>query len=198
MMPQVLLVHGFNVWDGGLASVAELSTYFEEYDCPVHVIKYGHFGLWDVRTKNDNIALQVATFIGNSQRPVIVVGHSNGAAIIYLSMILHGAKPARVVYINPALNRDIDFPTNCPQYDVWHSPSDRPVGLAKYLLPTKFRPWGDMGAVGPTHRAPHIHVYNKEHDYCVISQTHSDVFLPEKIAYFGPLIASTALGRRDT
>ncbi len=195
MKPQVLLIHGFNVWDGGRKSIGELRGYFAAANIPYHILKYGHFGLRDTRTKNDNVARQVTNFIKNSNEPVIVIGHSNGCAITHLAMDLYGAQPAHCVYINPALKRAL-IHHKCPSYDVWHSPSDKPVKWAKWLPNQRFRPWGIMGAFGAD--APHhtdVINYNKETDFDVSSETHSDVFSTEKLSYFGPLIVSTALTR---
>lgn len=195
MKPQILLIHGFNVWDKGKSTVGELRGYFAELGYAYHILKYGHFGLWDVRTKNDNVARQVAEFISNSERPVIVVGHSNGCAIIYLAMKMYGAKPKHCVLINPALKRDIKLPRTCNTIDIWHSPSDKPVRMAKYLLKTKLMPWGAMGADGISYQDKRVKQFNKETDYPVSSSSHSDVFSTEKLSFFGPLISKTAIDR---
>lgn len=195
MRPQVLLIHGFNVSDKGVGSVGELRGYFAAESFPYHIHKYGHVMLLETRFMNDNIAKDVAEFIENADRPVVAVGHSNGCAIIYLAMTLYGARPKHCVFINPALVRDIDLPAHC-SYDVWHSPSDRPVKLARWLPRTKYRPWGDMGAVGANPKEGLDLVnYNKEDNYLVSSNEHSDVFHTSKLSYFGPLIVGTVVSR---
>jgi len=191
---QVLLIHGFNVWDKGVGSVGELRGYCAALDLPYHILKYGHFGLWDARTKNDNVARQVKEFIDNSNDPVIVIAHSNGCTITQLAIELYAAAPEHCIFINPALRHDINLPNVCT-YDIWHSPSDRPVKWAKYLPRTNFRPWGDMGAVGSTLGASHVLNYDKENGTAVSSKKHSDVFSTELLSFFAPLILRTALQR---
>lgn len=194
MKPQILLIHGYNVWDKGDTTVGELRGYYAAEGCPYHILKYGHFGLWDTRTKNDDVARQATAFITNADRPVIVVGHSNGAAIIYLAMKLYGAKPAHVVLVNPALVRNLRMPEQCPSVDIWHSPSDAPVKWAKWLPSTQMRPWGDMGAYGPSYTDdPRLNVINKEHEFAVSSKEHSDAFRTELLSFFGPLIVNESL-----
>ena len=196
MNPQILLIHGFNVWDNGKASVGELRGYCAAMDLPYHILKYGHFGLWDARTKNDNVARQVKEFIDNSAQPVIVIAHSNGCAITQIAIDLYGVKPKHVVFINPALQRDIHLSNVCT-YDIWHSPSDKPVKWARYLPKANFRPWGDMGAVGSSLDLPHVMNYNKEDDTRISSKEHSDVFSTELLSFFAPLILTTAMQRID-
>lgn len=195
MKPQVLLIHGFNVWDGGQQTVGELRGYFAALGCPYHILNYGHFGLLDTRFKNDNVARQTAEFINNSKQPVIVVSHSNGSTITYLSITLYGAKPAHCVFINPALKNDVIFPEHCPTVDVWHSPSDQPVKISKLLPASNFRPWGEMGSTGYIGNDKRVRNFNKESNFAVSSKEHSDVFTTEKLSYFGPIIAGTALAR---
>ena len=196
MKPQILLIHGFNVWDGGQQTVGELRGYFAALGCPYHILDYGHFGLLDTRFKNDNVARRAARFINDAKQPVIVVSHSNGSAITYLAMSLYGANPAHCVFINPALDNRIALPSNCPTVDVWHSPSDAPVKLTNFLkVPAAFRPWGAMGSTGYLLDDPRVRNYNKETGFSVSSSAHSDVFQTEKLSYFGPLIAGLALAR---
>lgn len=200
MNPQILLIHGFNVWDGGKATVGELRGYFAARDMPYHILKYGHFGLWDARTKNDNVARQVADFVTRAKEPVVCIGHSNGCAIIYLAITKYNAHPAHCVFINPALEADALEQPLPISFDIWHSPSDKPVKWARFLPKTQFRPWGDMGAVGATNGKPDSRIvnYNKETDYPVSSNEHSDVFRTEKLSFFGPLIVNTTLQRIES
>lgn len=191
MRPQVLLIHGFNVSDKGVGSVGELRGFFAAKNYPYHILKYGHSFLLDTRFRNDNVARRVAEYIKNADRPVVVVGHSNGCTITYLAMTLYGAKPGHCVFINPALRSDIKLPNVC-SYDVWHSPSDKPVKWARWLPKAKFRPWGDMGAVGALSvEGLDLINFNKEVAYEVISDRHSDVFSTEKLSFYGPLIVDT-------
>lgn len=190
---QALLVHGFNVWDGGKDTVGELRGYFAAEDVAYHILNYGHFGLWDARRKNDDVAKRVASFSHNSEEPVIAVGHSNGCAIIHLAITLYDANIEHAVYINPALDINTTMPIGT-SFDVWHSPSDKPVKLARLLPKAKFRPWGAMGAFGSSDRLnSEVRNFNKETDFSVSSKEHSDVFKTKKLSYFGPRIVRQAV-----
>jgi len=194
MKPLVILVHGFNVWDGGRASVGRLRPFFAEYGVPYLMINYGHFGLLDSRFKNDKIAKIIADAITNADRPVLLVGHSNGCCIIYRAATRYASIIDRAVFINPALRSDINLSnTSIKSTDIWHSPSDKPVRWAEKLPFADARPWGDMGADGADFTNDSITNFNKERNFAVSSSEHSDVFTSEKLAYFGPLIAAASL-----
>jgi pimeloyl-ACP methyl ester carboxylesterase len=194
MKPQVLLIHGFNVSDKGVGSVGELRGYLASEGFPYHILKYGLFRLWKTRTQNDNVAEQVAAFVKNAKAPVILIGHSNGCTISHLAVKYYGAEPLHCVFINPALAVDTKLEGPC-SYDVWHSPSDRPVKWARFLPDSKWRPWGAMGAYGANltdyNEKADIVNYNKETNFEHSSKEHSDVFKTPLLSYFGPLIVNT-------
>ena len=86
------------------------------------------------------------------------------------------------------------LPPTVAALDVWHSPSDRPVRLSKWLLPSRMRPWGEMGATGYQGvEDSRITNFNKQENYRVQSSEHSDVFTISKLPYFGPVIAGSAI-----
>ena len=202
MKPLVLLVHGYNVHDPE-ETVGKLRTFFETRGCETIIVNYGHVGLLlrETKRKNPKVAKQVAATVNNSKlldasREVIVVGHSNGCAIINMACRDFGAKIDKVVYVNPALKTDLSPGCEC---HVWHSPSDSPVKWARrmhkipfirQLTPTR---WGRMGSTGYRGSDVLVTNYNKEHDYIVSSKEHSDVFNWHLIAYFGPLIVNAVL-----
>lgn len=191
MNVQALLVHGVNIWDGGRATVGELRGYFAARDVAYHILKYGHINPITTRFKNSNIAKKVADFANNSDQPILAVGHSNGCCIIHLAIQLYGANIEHAIFINPAL----DIETNLGHkttFDVWHSPSDIPVRLARLLPKSKFRPWGAMGAYGAK-EAGNVRNFNKERDFAISSNRHSDCFHTEKLSYFGPLMVDRGL-----
>lgn len=181
---RVWLLHGFNVSDGGERTVQALAPFFEAEGYEVKRFRYGWRGLLGVRMMNDTFARILADIIEPGD---IVLGHSNGGCIGYLAAAEHAAPIGQLVLINPALDADVKFPAQLRAVHIWHSPSDRPVAVAK-LLP--WHNWGDMGAVG--YRGPHdprVRSYNKENGYPVSSREHSDVFTEPRLSYFGPLIA---------
>ena len=191
----VILIHGYNVWDGGRATVGRLAPFFNARGIAHFAVNYGHFGLLETRFKNIRVAKRVALACRAAvDQTVIVVGHSNGCAIAHLAASEFGAPIDKAVYINPALEKDMPLPESVRALDVWHSPSDAPVKISKWLLPARMRPWGEMGATGYQGVEDcRIVNYNKETDYPVRSDEHSDVFDLSELPFFGPLIAENAV-----
>jgi pimeloyl-ACP methyl ester carboxylesterase len=187
----VILVHGFNVWDGGISTVGKLRPFFAEERYPYIMLDYGTFDIVKTYLKNKKVAKEVATACENAKLSgyeVIVVGHSNGCAIIDIASKEFNAPIKKAVYINPALNKDKERSPTVGSIDVWHSPSDKPVKWAK-LLP--FHPWGEMGATGYIGEDPKIVNYNKE-DMKLSSSEHSDMFSTELLPFYGRLVVKTA------
>lgn len=189
---RVILIHGFNVADGGERTTGRLARFFEERECQVKLFRYGWRGILGVRFGNPALSRLLADM---SDTGDIVVAHSNGCAIAHVAAH-RGAAFGAMVYINPALDRDAPLAAQIPALHVWHSPSDRPVAIAKWL---PWHTWGDMGAVG--YRGPRdlrITNFNKERGFPVSSRAHSDVFEEAQLSYFGPLIASHILADAST
>ena len=203
MKPIVLLIHGFNVFNPE-KSVGKLRTFFEVRGCPTVMINYGHTGLIETRFKNPKIAKKIATITAAIKkadpfRPIILVGHSNGCAIIHIATNDFRAIADNVVYINPALEKHLSPGKYVKKCHVWHSPSDKPVKWARRLskiIPKRWfnaRPWGEMGAVGYVGQDERMLNYNKEYSFLLSSKTHSDVFDWELMPYFGELIVEETL-----
>lgn len=193
--PMAILVHGFNVWDGGRATVGKLRPFLSARDVPYISINYGHVGLIGTRLKNNKIAMRVAESVCTAaeagHRPV-VIGHSNGCAIIHLAMnLVDSVWPGAVdlIYINPALEKSARVSAAAGRLDVWHSPSDRPVRWSKWLPRSSARPWGEMGAVGFVGHDPRVTNHNKEL-MTPSSKGHSDLFSAELLPFYGPLVVS--------
>lgn len=190
----IILIHGFNVSDGGQRTVGKLQPFFQAEDNTVcSVMNYGYFGLISTHLLNDNVARRLAKKIINARfhfNEVVVVGHSNGCAIAHLAsdLLVGVPKPAsiRYVYINPALERTLAPSTAVGQFIILHNPKDVAVKLSK-LLPwgRKNRPWGRMGAdgyVGNDSRAININTLER---YEVDAKGHSGVFEDEVVSYYG-------------
>lgn len=186
----VILVHGFNVWDGGKDTVGRLRPYFEAMGCEVQVFKYRWMGLLLARLRNRGLAEKLAGWIADAEPPVTVVGHSNGFTLTHLAGSEFGAKIDCAVGINPALDRDEKRPKGTRKRHVWHSPSDWPSKFSRFLFS---HPWGAMGALGFQGRDRRTRNFNKERDFEIVSEEHSDVFEKGKIEFFGPLIANEAV-----
>lgn len=183
---RVILLHGFNVSDEGDRSIGRLQPYFERAGFSVKRPRYGWLGLLGVRILNGRFSRLIADL---AEPGDVVVGHSNGCAIATQAADL-GAPFRILILLNPALDRDHQFARQLEEIHVWHSPSDSPVALARFL---PWHSWGDMGAVGYRGKFdPRVHSYNKENTYPVSSKAHSDVFEPAKLEFFGPHIVACA------
>ena len=190
-----IFIHGFNISDKGIGTVGKLRSFFAPYG-PYVMLSYGWFGLLGTRYKNDKIAKRLNETVVNAKKggySVIVVGHSNGCAIIHRASHLYDTPIDKVVYINPALIRYNTPKKGVLAVDVWYSPSDGPVKWAKWLPKSDSRPWGEMGARGYKGNDIRVISFNKEDEFAVSSKEHSDIFEAEKLSYFGPLIAETAI-----
>lgn len=186
--PRVILLHGFNVCDEGQRSVGRLAPYFTQAGFVVKRPRYGWLGLLGVRLMNRRFARLIADM---SEPGDIVVAHSNGCAIAFQAATEFHAEFAQLVFINPALDADCEFPPQISHVHIWHSPGDSPVAWSK-LLP--WHAWGDMGAVGYRGRpTPRVHCYDKQNDFPVSSRSHSDIFEPENLSYFAPIVLSQVL-----
>lgn len=181
---RAILLHGFNVSDEGEGSIGRLTPYLERDGWHVKRPRYGWLGLLGVRLMNTRFARLIADM---AEPGDVVLAHSNGAAIAVEAAEL-GAPFAELVLINPALDSDREFPEQLNQITIWHSPSDSPLWISKFL---PWHAWGDMGAVG--YRGPYdvrVMSINKENGFPVSSKEHSDVFAPGKLEFFAPLIIS--------
>lgn len=184
-MPRAILVHGFNVRDGGRKTTGTLRPYLKAAGYDVREFRYGWLGLLSVRLFNQRFAELLADMVNPDD---VLIGHSNGCCLLHLAAQKR-ARFAKAVYINPALDRGMPLAPQVRVLHVWHSPSDRPVAWAR-ILPD--HPWGDMGAVGYQGRHdPRITNFNKEHGFAeASSREHSDVFTGKRLACFGPKIVA--------
>jgi len=143
---RVILVHGYNVRDEGKGSTDGLRSHFEGAGFTVIEFDTGWRGLAGVRWGNAKRARRLARMIRPGD---LLVGHSDGCNIINLaSWHLSGSslkKPAAVVYLNPALDRDTQLAPQIVGALVFATRTDRIVQIASWL---RWHPWGDMGRVG--------------------------------------------------
>ena len=104
-MRKIYLIHGFNVDDGGKATIQKLEPLFKMNGFFVHTIDYNWMGLIGVRFCNKKIAHAIASMADDDS---IIIGHSNGCALIHYAA-QYGAPFKKVVYINPALNKNANL-----------------------------------------------------------------------------------------
>lgn len=156
-MARFIMLHGFNTSDGGQSTVDELISYMRQ-DC--EHLDYGNFGIIDVLRKNSGIAAELVSIAGADDIPI---GHSNGCAII-AEAARKGGKFDTCVLINPALDKDYNFPEHVKHIYIYHTEHDKLVWYARLLK--KFTPfrfikdfvWGEMGRTGSTRNGDHRYV----------------------------------------
>lgn len=187
MKPRAFLIHGFNVDDGGAGTTDRLRPYFESNGYEVVEQDYGWRGLLGVRLHNDRSA---ARLVAEAMPGDIAVGHSNGAAIIHAATHA-GARLTGVVYINPALDRDLAPGPSVLWADVYYSPSDKVVPWARLLIG---HAWGDMGRTGYRGNDKRVRSWNLETAFGRMPTAigHSTIFRDDLIDFFGPTIAFRA------
>lgn len=192
MAGTALLVHGFNVRDNGLSTVARLEPFFNVRGWDTIVFRCGWMDLVAVYTQNKKHAKRLTKAAINAKlldnRPVIALGHSNGCAVLHLATTLYGAPIDQIAYVNPALEKQLAPGAQVKRCDVWYSPSDKPVKWAKYL-PKHI--WGEMGRSGYVGDDPRMINHNKEEGVLVSSSAHSDFAQADKLAFYGPKIVNS-------
>ena len=153
----VILVHGFNVKDGGFGTVERLTPLLASRADKVVALRYGYFGFMSTYYLNDGVAVRLSNLINLAVSmgyyKITVIGHSNGCAIMHRASykLIRDIKidQLQYIYINPALDRE-KTPNNATinQLHVLYSPDDKAVKLTK-LIPRKLRKnWGQMGRKG--------------------------------------------------
>lgn len=142
---RVILVHGFNVRDGGRNSIDRLIPFILKKGYDVTEYDYGFRLLLGVRFRSKADAQGLIDLYRPGD---IVIGHSNGGHLIALA-IEKGLPVKHVVMIHPALNKNWEPPPMHPveQIHVYYSGQDIATWAAKFL---PFHKWGAMGTVGPT------------------------------------------------
>lgn len=185
MTNNLVFAHGFNVKDGGRGTLDRLLPYLERTHNILQA-DYGWLSLLGTWFYNDNCARLIA---GLTPVNSVGVGHSNGCALL-VKACDYGAKFKRLVLINPALDRDTEFPEQLDRIDVIHNLYDDTVTLSKWL---PFHPWGEMGRVG--YEGGDIRVMNHDSSELFGVFGHSAV-LKEKAAELAEYM-DNVLGLRD-
>lgn len=151
-----ILVHGYNVSDGGKDTVQTMQKHFRALSNEVVFNwNYGHFNLMNVIFQNKKVAKKIKDYVGEIEagKSIYAVGHSNGCAIL-VNSARQGARYDKLLLINPALKVDTVFPDNIGQIIVIHTNNDKPTNVAGILDKIPFlclaipNAWGAMGKVG--------------------------------------------------
>ena len=108
-------------------------------------VDYGWTHLLNVR----GITKAAAKVFASLAKPgSVAIGHSNGCNVIHKAA-QQGARFSRVIYISPALDRDLlTSGQHVQRMDVLHTRHDGWVKLARFI---PWSIWGDMGAYGSSH-----------------------------------------------
>lgn len=175
----IVLVHGFNVRDGGKRTIDKLAKHLQGYGHTVDTdtADYGLHGLIKVRFFNGQAVRRIR---GALVLADAVITHSNGANYTTkaLKTLTHKVK---VFHLSPALNKKKKVPAAVSVMHVFHTGHDKAVKAAKYLIA---HPWGNMGRVG--YKGKDKRVTN--HDHTDRVPAHSDWFTNANAAYFASKI----------
>jgi len=168
--PVVVLVHGFNVRDGGKKSIDQLAPYLEQlgWEVDKDSADYGWWGLlmvWAFPKKKIENRLIKAFSTAD-----MVLTHSNGANFATRALgRMNGFHVPKVVqHFSPALDRDTPVPEGVKKEFIFFSKRDIIVALSKYL---PAMPWGSAGSKGKIGIGPYQNL-----NYTDKIEHHSDWF----------------------
>jgi len=178
---RVVLVHGFNVKDGGANTVDKLAPYLITHGITPDTDEadYGYFSLLMVRLRKHSAILRIAKALEHSDA---VVTHSNGANYAMKALRLVHKEGIKVVHLSPACNSNTPFPKAVERGWVFFTHSDFWVWLSGFL---PFHPWGQMGWRGYTGEDPRI----ENVDFTDVVNGHSGWFEGQNPEYFAAEIA---------
>jgi hypothetical protein len=150
---KLVLVHGFNVKDGGKKTVDQLAPLIRNagYSVDLDEGDYGFFNIWMVRFRKSRTRQRVLHRLAKAfETADVIITHSNGAN--FTTQALDMMEPEYnnkkvVIHISPALDTDTEIPNAVCRQLVMYTPHDKAVRLSSWLW---FHPWGRMGAKGYT------------------------------------------------
>ena len=177
------LIHGIHT--EGLSPIDGLIPYLP---APTAYPDYGWIAGLETRVANPIIVGCLKPYIARCD---ILIGHSNGCAVIY-DLLNSGVACAGAIFINAALEQTIIRQMGCPWIDVYFNEGDEITEAAKIgaQLGLTDPVWGEMGHAGYSGTDPKITNIN-----CGSTQGlpfvsgHSDFFVPSKLAWWGPFLA---------
>ncbi len=149
-MAHIILIHGFNVKDGGRGTI---DTMAEPLVAMGHSVDkdtadYGWHWLFKVRFNHKKDVKRIAGALLHAD---VAYTHSNGGNYFNEACGLlhqeHPEKKLKVVHFSPAIDRDAEIPACVTKMVIFSTPHDDAVKWAKMLL---FHSWGDAGRVGYT------------------------------------------------
>ena len=182
---RIVLIHGFNVKDGGASTVDRLAPYLIKagHFCDMDEADYGWIGLLGVRLRKHAAVRRIAHAIETAD---VIISHSNGANYETKALKLHQRHKPRyqIIRLSPALNSKEPVPTNVDRGTVFFSRSDFWVWLSGFL---PAHPWGRQGQHGYTGTDTRI----DNRDFSDLIKGHSDWFSDENIEFIAKEIILT-------
>ena len=176
-MAKILLIHGFNVKDGGANTVDKLAPYLEAagHEVDKDEADYGYYSLTMVRLQKHKAIARIA---GALESADVVISHSNGANYAHkaLNLLARRDRSYQEIRLSPALNRKTGISDNVSRCAVFHTKTDMAVRVSSYL---PCHPWGRQGAYGYEGKDPRI----TNIDGTDVIKGHSDWFKPEYIEW---------------
>ena len=174
---KIVLIHGFNVRDGGSSTVDRLAPYLIKagHHCDIDEADYGWLGLIGVRLRKHAAVRRISKAI---EKADVIISHSNGSNYETKALKLHQTHPERytIIRLSPALNSKATIPSNVKRGVVMHTRSDFIVWLAGWM---PAHPWGRQGWQGYTGDNPCI----ENRDFSDLVNGHSDWFSDENVEF---------------
>ena len=174
---RIVLIHGFNVRDGGASTVDRLAPFLIKagHYCDIDEADYGWFGLLAVRLRKHSAVRRISNALDKAQ---VIISHSNGSNYESKALRLHERhdQQYRVIRLSPALNSKARLPDNVTTALVMFSRSDFWTWVAGFL---PFHPWGQMGWHGYRGSDPRI----ENMDCSDLIEGHSDWFSDQNIEF---------------
>ena len=135
---KVVLIHGFNVRDGGANTVDRLAPYLEAagHEVEIDEADYGFYNLFKVRFRKHSAVLRIAGALDSADW---VISHSNGSnyANKALKLLTRRNRPIREIRLSPALNRKTG--THADKCFVFHTKTDWAVKISSFLPFFRFK-----------------------------------------------------------
>lgn len=190
MKPLVVFLHGYNAKDpSSMWDQHEAAFKNEGFEC--RSATYGKTGLLSTAFSNPHLAMLLLSSLRMLNRRVIMVGHSNGCAIIYRMLSIDAqdfverATPKTIVeavFLSAALDKDAHnryFPAafQPPRIVNCHTRRDSVLRFIRWVPGIR---WGNMGAVGAT---PEKWPFQNR-DFTQEVKGHDGWFTPAAVAYF--------------
>jgi hypothetical protein len=184
------LVHGIH--STGQTPIEALSP-FLPFGSHIAFPDYGFILGLETRVVNPIITGCLRPYISPTD---IMIGHSNGCAIIY-DLMHSGVAMAGAVFVNAALDPHILRPATVPWIDVYFNAGDTVTEAAQIgaLLGIDDPVWGEMGHSGYVGIDPQIQNTNCGNTPGLpVVDGHSAFFIPGNLAGWGPYLAQRIAG----